>query len=448
MSLFSDLPITKKEQDAFGRTKFIDDLTNFIAKQGVESEEKKEEHRSISDNLVIGIYGPWGSGKTSVVNCVQHELNQKDFDTIYFNPWRYKDEDLLLLDLFKLIASKINKKLNGEKKELFSKVLLKYAKYIVVPKINLWGVEVDAKETVQGGLEALGDFLKEENTLDDYKDKINGFLNELDKPIVIFVDDIDRLDKHEIQLVFKTIKLTAAFSNIIYVLSFDDEMVAKSIGENYGEGREKDGKDFIEKIIQVPLRLPSYASDSIFSLVISNSTLMLQKDVERNNIVLTSNKVKFGSVYNQLITTLISTPREAKRYSNSLNFIFDSEIDVSTLDISILEVIRLKLPSTFKEIIKLNNFINSNVNDSISLISFRETLRGEMLNYATSRVNEIGIIGDALTFIFGINIVTSDFRVSEFGLGKHPDSSLEDKSKRIIDKKNFNKYLQFNKPSV
>jgi len=77
----------------------------------------------------------------------------------------------------------------------------------------------------------------------------------LEKPLIIFIDDIDRLDNLEIQQIFKILKLTADFNKLIYVLAFDEEMVAKPLSQIYGND-QTDGLQFIEKIIQLPLRIP------------------------------------------------------------------------------------------------------------------------------------------------------------------------------------------------
>ncbi len=56
-------------------------------------------------------------------------------------------------------------------------------------------------------------------------------LSQLDKPIVIVLDDIDRLSTNEIREVFKLVRLTASFPNIIYVLAFDRLRVELALQE-------------------------------------------------------------------------------------------------------------------------------------------------------------------------------------------------------------------------
>ena len=71
-------------------------------------------------------------------------------------------------------------------------------------------------------------------TVEQKKNEIEKILQEEKKRIVIFIDDIDRLDKSEIQAIFKLVKLSAGFSYTTYVLAFDQEMVASALNEKYG----------------------------------------------------------------------------------------------------------------------------------------------------------------------------------------------------------------------
>jgi predicted KAP-like P-loop ATPase len=91
-------------------------------------------------------------------------------------------------------------------------------------------------------------------------------LAEADKRIVVLVDDIDRLDKHESHTLFRLIKACADFPNVCYVLAFDDAAVAKALAERYGAGDELAGRAFLEKIIQISLKLPLAAKEDLRSL--------------------------------------------------------------------------------------------------------------------------------------------------------------------------------------
>ena len=81
--------------------------------------------------------------------------------------------------------------------------------------------------------------------------KIEKALSALNEPIVVVLDDIDRLATSEIRDVFKLVRLTANFPNIIYIVAFDRDRVEKAFDEQGVPGR-----DYLEKILQVAFDLP------------------------------------------------------------------------------------------------------------------------------------------------------------------------------------------------
>lgn len=233
----SDNPIILKEQDKFNRYKFSNRIAETITK------------RQNDEGLVIGLYGIWGEGKTSVLNMIEEKLNENENTLIAkFNPWRFKDEDTLILNFFKNISEILNKELNT-KTEIIGNFLKKYGAVTSVFNLDLSKVGETFSDT----------------QLEELKNRINDFLEESKKKIVVAIDDIDRLDKQELFSLFKLIKLTGDFSKTYYILSFDDEMVASAIGERYASGNINSGHNFLEKIIQVPLRIPQALSKDLLN---------------------------------------------------------------------------------------------------------------------------------------------------------------------------------------
>ena len=90
MNYNSDKPIENSEQDLLGRITFSKQLG-----EAINSYAGK-------DGLVLGLFGKWGTGKTSILNMVVNEINQlsKDEDNrpiiVNFSPWNYTDKDNLI----------------------------------------------------------------------------------------------------------------------------------------------------------------------------------------------------------------------------------------------------------------------------------------------------------------------------------------------------------------
>src|SRR6202012_693202 len=204
----ADKPVSEENEDRFQRYPFSKRIADTII------------NRSSSESIVFGLFGAWGEGKSSVLNFIGQELYKADqVIQIHLNPWRYTDEDALLYAFFKKITWGLGKNLEtkGEKVAGFVK---KYGSSGSVFGFDFSGI---GKSIADVDLEML-------------KNRVDEFLSESTSKIVVYIDDIDRLDKQEIYALFRLVKLTADFSNTTYILSFDEGMVAAAIGERFGAG--------------------------------------------------------------------------------------------------------------------------------------------------------------------------------------------------------------------
>src|SRR5438094_9243139 len=103
----ADQPITSSNQDRFGRKQFAERIADVIAT------------RDSNSGLVVGIHGPWGEGKTSVLNMIAEKLKtHNNVVMLRFNPWRFPEESLLLRSFFLDVAGKIGAKLMKKREEL------------------------------------------------------------------------------------------------------------------------------------------------------------------------------------------------------------------------------------------------------------------------------------------------------------------------------------------
>ena len=95
-----------------------------------------------------------------------------------------------------------------------------------------------------------------ETTIEKQKEHIGRVLVDERRRVVVFLDDLDRLDRREIQAVVRLVKLCGDFNHVDYVLAFDRDVVASAIGGHYGAGAAVDGYDYLQKLVQVSLELP------------------------------------------------------------------------------------------------------------------------------------------------------------------------------------------------
>lgn len=409
----SDKPILSHTEDKFKRYNFSKRIAETII------------NRKSEDGLVIGIYGAWGEGKTSILNILQNELElDENVIIIKFNPWRFTTEESLVINFLKNISDALDKQLNNLRERVGSFVK-KYGSIGSVFNLDLSSVGNSLSDT----------------DLEELKNRVNDFLKESKKKVVIIIDDIDRLDKQELFAIFKLVKLTGDFSNTYYLLSFDDEMVASAIGERYANGDKASGHNFLEKIIQVPLRIPKALSTSLL-----NYTFELINDViKENNIILTENEGQhIGYLISQNILPKITTPRLAVRYANSLSFLLPLlKGEVNHCDLILFEAVKIFYPKHY-DFIKnssqyfLESYTSFGGNTNASKVQdFKNDL--DSINNGLSKI-EIKAIHNVLIELFPrINEALHNSFV-------HEGEKLWSKEKKIGSAKYFNRYFLYSLP--
>ncbi len=103
------------------------------------------------------------------------------------------------------------------------------------------------KSTAKAG----GEYLAQGSDLDSLRKKLEKALLEVDRKIIVLIDDIDRLLNSQIRDIFQLVKQVADLPNIIYILAMDREVVKRALAEIHNA----DGNESLEKIIQIPGKL-------------------------------------------------------------------------------------------------------------------------------------------------------------------------------------------------
>lgn len=353
-NISSDKPVSRRQEDRFQRYEF----SRRIAQRIINS--------TSSDSIVIGIYGAWGEGKTSVINFIEEELKtDENIIAIRFNPWRFTEEATLLVSFFNTLASRLKESFPEKEIEKTNSILR---------KISEWKKKwEDTKEPLKSDKETIGKLLEKYGKIvsvfgageaaeslgkalsnvdvETLKKRFEKLLVDSNKKLVVFIDGIDRLDKQEIHSIFRLVKLTADFSNTFYVLSFDEEMVASAIGERFGEGNQQAGFNFLEKIIQVPLKIPVAQAEDLKQYCFE----LINKAISENQVQLSKDDVqRFVSEFVENVLIRLKTPRQAIRYSNTLSFSFSLlNGEVNLVDLMLIEALKIFYPLHY-EFVKNN----------------------------------------------------------------------------------------------
>ena len=295
-----------------------------------------------SHGTTVGLFGPWGSGKTSFVNLARKTFEREGALVLDFNPWLFSGANQLVERFFVEISASM-----GMKDEL-EEIGKAFGKY---------GAALNAAAGVASALLALpqvGAIIQkftdaavnasQPKSVDTLRKVLEGELQKRSKPIVVVLDDVDRLSIPEIREVFKLVRLTASFPNLIYIVSCDRLRVEQALGE---KGHGPSGRDYLEKIIQWSYNLPEVPSHMLAQ--------QLYKAIEHalagiENPGLFDEEV-WDDVRSDIVRPLIRNMRDVRRYAMAIReTVGGLDGQVALADVLALEAFRLFLPDVFRRL--------------------------------------------------------------------------------------------------
>ncbi|MGC1582481.1 MAG: P-loop NTPase fold protein, partial [Candidatus Acidiferrales bacterium] len=318
-SLSADRPGADPEVDRLGYAPFAKRLAESILRL------------SGAEGHVVALYGPWGFGKTTMLNYVRYYVSKGDPVErpiiVPFNPWWFAGgEDLIsaffnqlrsLLEGHKEFSSKMRNGL-ADFAELLSEAPLPHA---TLAKVGARLIRPKPKNIAK------------------LKDEISRALGIQGRNILVIIDDIDRLTSEEIRQIFRVVKAVADFPNVTYLMAFDKQVVARSLSELQGGS----GEDYLEKIVQVPFELPLVDRLSIRSFFFEKLNPVIAA-VDPKNF----DQVYWGNVFFEGIDKFLITPRDVIRFANTLAVTFQAVAgEVNPIDFIAIESLRMFVPEAY-----------------------------------------------------------------------------------------------------
>lgn len=279
----------------------------------------------------VGITSSWGSGKSSYLNMLKNYLSSnKDFIVIDFNPRHSYTPQDIQKDFFSVLQSKLK-----EYDYRFTYIFKNYLKALSIIESKFLSSLFE--------LHKIWDVKSE-------KEKLNDLISQIDKRIVIVIEDFDRLLADEIIEVFKLIDGNASFTNFIFITAYDKKHINKIIGETYSN----EEAFFSDKFFTIEVPIPKRPYDKIFNYLIETLTDKLhirKEEVEKYEIVL-ANHIE---VLKKYLTTL----RDVKRFLNLFIRSYQQvEGEVEFRDYFLIRIIQYKNEEEYVKLYKKEYFEN------------------------------------------------------------------------------------------
>ena len=325
-----DGPVRSLEDDRLGRRPFIDALVAEILSVPIDR------------GFVVGLTGPWGSGKTSILNMAVDAIGEQAL-VVQFNPWMFSGTEELVSSFFAEIAKQLEKK-RSSLREL-ARRLSTYGR-LLSPLATVVG----ASAALSGASEVLERLAQNPSVFEEHEE-LRILLGELDRRLIVIVDDLDRLSPREVHDVVRLVRLVADFPNTTYVLAFDRGRVEECLGE----GDASRGRAYLDKIVQVTVNVPATSQPDVAAMFIqglgqlgdTHTTGPFKSDDWQN-------------VFTFVVGPLLKTPRGVKRLLSALSLTMRLVGDeIAIADLVGIEAIRVLRPEMFEAITSVTPYLSA-----------------------------------------------------------------------------------------
>jgi predicted KAP-like P-loop ATPase len=333
------------------------------------------------DSLVVSVNGEWGSGKTTLKNFICEKLEAKGKPVIVeFNPWAWSGQDKLPEGFFSSLHSKFREspdmeamaerweklehwmKFGAEASETVSKALTPlFGGSVIVALLSnnasdlrlqlggvalgIAGVVITSFLTAFPGIVAhLAAFYRRKTSpsLAKLRREITKDLNRLreeKRPVIVIIDDIDRLNADEIRFLFQLVKVNADFPNLVYVLLFQANIVTKALGEVSADS----GEEYLKKIVQVPMDLPHASRSRMQAILVKG----LNQIIDDERVKIRWDKKRYLELFEDYLWPYFNTLRDVKRFLGTFDFHYHGQIENGVLQVNPVDLLAIEILRTF-----------------------------------------------------------------------------------------------------
>ena len=427
---YDDNPINSSEEDILNRKPKAIQVARLI--KGNKSKT----------SLAIGIVGEWGNGKTSFMNFIEESfVDEKDYIIVHFNSWLNISINSIINDFFNTIENKISIYSID-----ISKELKKYGNNVLSINKN------STTETLLNVINIIPD-----NSLSDNFENLNNLLNKLDKKVIVFFDDIDRLQPNEVFEVLKLIRNTASFDVFNYVVGYDKAYLNIALEKNNIPFSNR----YYEKIFLKEFPLPPIKQEDINNFI-KKGILLFETEKEEELESFFNLYNTFTNFNGENVFESINNIRNAKRFLNELKLSIENiKEDIYLHDFILIKLLKFSYYDVYRLLFIKSNYLENSNNVISGIHKYThyklkkiDSKKGSITSFSESVLNEdvkslgifshseLSIIGFISERIFGDGYGSFDVNQNAITYGHNYYRYFEDElSESNISNTEFNNFM-------
>lgn len=242
-------------QDLLRFTRYVEPLVELITNNDTETP------------FTIGIFGKWGTGKTTLMQMIEERIQDKSYPTIWFNPWLYQREDNLIVPLLQTIHDSLQE----SRIERFKTIAQRVATVVTQVSASILMKTLTLDNVSLEDIEKRVDMFNEQrakniSTIRTLRNKLQKVVDDLtdngkNGRLLLYIDDLDRCLPTKVINLFEAIKLFLDLKHTIIFVAIDKEIVQQGIQVFYKDFNYPPEKyevlttDYMDKMIQLPFYL-------------------------------------------------------------------------------------------------------------------------------------------------------------------------------------------------
>ncbi len=277
------------------------------------------------------------------MNLARLEFERADIPVLDFNPWLFSGADQLVGRFFTELSAEMGETSSLEQ---IGSHLQKYGD-VLSPAIVTISTLTGTPQAGKALIAVVKSFWKGRGAPASAifsRNRLTGALAQRSDPIVVVLDDVDRLPIDEIRELFKLVRLTASFPNLIYIVACDRLRVEAALEDQEPNLRG----NYLEKIFQWFIDVPTASRERLRKELRDGTKKAL------GQIDSPFTHKDWSDIEVEIILPLIRNMRDIRRYSFAVRgTVDDLGTTVAIVDVLALEAIRLFLPSLFNELPRL-----------------------------------------------------------------------------------------------
>ncbi|WP_426118449.1 KAP family P-loop NTPase fold protein [Kocuria sp. LHG3120] len=300
--LYADTPVRNiEDDDILGRSQVVDAIIRAL-----------DRITQNGDSSVIALTGPWGSGKTSILNSLDRRLGNESgpkWNIVHHTPWMFSSPETAIRSLYEDLTAAlgvVNKKSKAREKaaELFRKI----APFGTAGNV----VGIDGQVIFQSA----ADFIEGDRSASELLRELSQEFATTEESFLVIMDDLDRLEPPELLNTFRTVRLLGRIPQVHYILSYDEETLTDLLCKTQLTPTPSRARAYLEKMTQLRIDVPPLSLDlrtNLFKAYLD--VISAERDIKFTE----DDDLRLHSLWYDTMSIDLDQPRTIKRYMGAVD---------------------------------------------------------------------------------------------------------------------------------